>query len=56
MGYLRELLVGVLIAHQSYEDGSCLCGWNVISGSHAAHVADQYERAMAPANGSRVRQ
>jgi hypothetical protein len=34
----------LLIAHQRRDAGSCLCGWDEVGKSHAAHQADELAR------------
>lgn len=35
----------ILIAHQRYDIGSCLCGWNPLGESHALHQARELAAA-----------
>ena len=46
-GTYRRLAVAVLVAHQRYDMGSCLCGWSELGKSHAEHVAQVLEDAGA---------
>lgn len=47
----RALLVQVLVYHQRADSppkvGCCACGWAVLGGSYAEHVADVYSEALA---------
>jgi hypothetical protein len=43
--YDRDVLVWTLYQHQRMDPGSCLCGWDELGASFAAHVADAYEAA-----------
>ncbi len=44
----------VLTAHQRWEGGGCLCGWNELGRSHARHQADELERAGLLASGEEL--
>lgn len=35
----------ILVAHQRYDCGSCLCGWSELGRSHAGHQAAMLRRA-----------
>jgi hypothetical protein len=35
----------VLVEHQRYDIGSCLCGWNPLGASHAMHQAEKLREA-----------
>ena len=40
----RETAEEILVAHQRFDSGSCLCGWSELGKSHPAHqVAMLYE-------------
>lgn len=45
--YNREILVDVIIHHARTSIEGCHCGWAVLGASHAEHVADVYEQAVA---------
>jgi hypothetical protein len=45
--YDRNVLVWTLVQHQRMDSRHCLCGWEVWGKSHAAHVAEQYEKSDA---------
>lgn len=47
VSYDREVLVEVLVYHWRRDAASCGCGWSELGRSHAAHVADVFELAMA---------
>lgn len=47
MTYERALLVDVVIHHGRKDIRSCYCGWAELGASHAEHVADAYEAAVA---------
>lgn len=45
--YDREVLVETVIYHGRSSIEGCHCGWSVLGHSHAEHVADVDERALA---------
>lgn len=40
-----ERVKALLIAHQRFDAGGCLCGWNKLGKVHAGHQADVLDRA-----------
>lgn len=40
-----ERAEALLIAHQRWDVGGCLCGWSELGKSHSGHVVDMLARA-----------
>lgn len=40
-----EQTEAIIISHQRFENGRCLCGYHHIGKSHAAHVAAELRKA-----------
>lgn len=45
--YSRSVLVEILVYHWATSTSGCGCGWAELGHSHAEHVADVYEAAIA---------
>ena len=43
----RDVMVATLVEHQRRDSESCLCGWDKLGSSHAAHQADAIFAALA---------
>lgn len=42
---VEQIAEAVLIAHQRFNSGSCLCGWSELGKSHAGHQTAMLRKA-----------